>query len=106
MENPTFTRVSLSDVRVIMVIMRILVEELLYQAVMRRIPVLECLLSGSHRCLWLRPILPSIKWHRYPRNLALWPLAWYLGHLRAWLPGSQTHAVLGRKDEVVWADRW
>jgi hypothetical protein len=34
MEKPTFTRVNLSGVRVIMVIMRVLVEELLCQAMM------------------------------------------------------------------------
>jgi hypothetical protein len=33
MEKPAFTRVNLSDVRVIMTIMRALVEEMLYQVV-------------------------------------------------------------------------
>jgi hypothetical protein len=36
MEKLTFTRVNLSNIRVIMVIMRVLVEELLCQAVMGR----------------------------------------------------------------------
>jgi hypothetical protein len=45
MEKSAFTRVNLSDVRVIMVIMRVLVEELLCQTVMKQIPVFECLLS-------------------------------------------------------------
>jgi hypothetical protein len=38
---------DLSDVRVIMMIMHVLVEELLCQVVMGQIPVLECLLSGA-----------------------------------------------------------
>jgi hypothetical protein len=36
-----------------MSIMRVLVVELLYQAVMGRIPVLECLMPEVCRCLWL-----------------------------------------------------
>jgi hypothetical protein len=43
MENPTLIGVSLSDGRVIIVIMHVLVVELLCQVVMRWIPVLECL---------------------------------------------------------------
>jgi hypothetical protein len=71
MENPAFTRASLSNVRDIMMIIHVLVEELLCQTVMGRIPTLECLLSGTRGRLWLRPILPSIKWHLYPRTLTL-----------------------------------
>jgi hypothetical protein len=44
MENPAFTEASLSDVKVIMTIMHVLMEELLCQAVTGRIPILECLL--------------------------------------------------------------
>jgi hypothetical protein len=44
MEKPTFTRMNLSDVRVIMAIMRVLVEELLCKVVTGRILVLECIL--------------------------------------------------------------
>jgi hypothetical protein len=51
MEKPTFFRESLSDERVIMTLMCVPVEELLYQPVMRRIPVLKYLLSGAHGCL-------------------------------------------------------
>jgi hypothetical protein len=50
MENPTFTRATIFDVRVIMEIMRVLVVELLCQAVMGRVIVLECLLLGTHGC--------------------------------------------------------
>jgi hypothetical protein len=46
MKKPTFTRACLSDVRVIMVIIRVPLVELLCQAVMEWIPVLEYLLSG------------------------------------------------------------
>jgi hypothetical protein len=38
---------SLYDVRVTMTVMRVLVEELICQAVMGRIPVLECLFVRS-----------------------------------------------------------
>jgi hypothetical protein len=47
MEKPAFTRASLSDVRVIMVIMRVPVDELLCQAATRWIPILECLFVRS-----------------------------------------------------------
>jgi hypothetical protein len=46
MENPTYIGVSLSDVRVTMVIMCVLIMELLCQAVTGQFPVLECLLLG------------------------------------------------------------
>jgi hypothetical protein len=61
MENPTFTWVSLSDVRVIMEIMRVLMEELLCQVVTGQAPVLECLLSSSRGRLWLRRVMSGIK---------------------------------------------
>jgi hypothetical protein len=51
MEKPAFNRANLSNVRVIMTIMHVLVEELQCQAVMRWIPVLERLLSSACRCL-------------------------------------------------------
>jgi hypothetical protein len=43
MEKPTFTSANLSNIRVIMTIMRVLMEEWLCQAVMGWIPALECL---------------------------------------------------------------
>jgi hypothetical protein len=43
MEKPTSSMVNLSDVRVIMMIMRVLLEELICQTVMGRIPVLKCI---------------------------------------------------------------
>jgi hypothetical protein len=47
MENTTLIGVSLSDVRVIMAIMRVLVVKLLCQAVMGQVLVLECLLCHT-----------------------------------------------------------
>jgi hypothetical protein len=47
MEMATFIEASLSDVRVIVMIMHVLMEELLYQAATRQFPVLKYLLSGA-----------------------------------------------------------
>jgi hypothetical protein len=44
------------------------VEELLYQAVMDRIPVLKCSLLDARGLLWLRPVMPDIKCHRFLRT--------------------------------------
>jgi hypothetical protein len=44
MEEPTFTRACLFDVRVIMVIMRVPMVERLRQEVMGWIPAIKCLL--------------------------------------------------------------
>jgi hypothetical protein len=79
-ENPALIGASLSDVRVIMVIMLVLVVELLCQAVTGWILVL------GHLRLCL--VLLGIKWPCYSKTLALGPLAWYLGYLRVWLPGA------------------
>jgi hypothetical protein len=68
MEKPTFTRVNLSNVRMIMTIMRVLVDKLLCQMVMEQIQVLECLLSGVCGCLWLHPIVLGIKWRCLSRT--------------------------------------
>jgi hypothetical protein len=85
-ENPTLIGASLSNVRVIMVIMLVLVVELLCQAVTGWIPVLECLLPGARGHLRLCLVLLGIKWPCYSRTLALRPLAQYLGYLQVWLP--------------------
>jgi hypothetical protein len=61
MEKSAFIRASLSNVKVIMAIMRVLVEELLYQMVTGQIPVLKYLLSGARERLWICPVLPGIK---------------------------------------------
>jgi hypothetical protein len=51
-----------------MTIMCIHVKELLYQAVMGRILVLECPLLGVHEPLWLRPFVSGIKYRCFPRT--------------------------------------
>jgi hypothetical protein len=51
MEKLIFTRASLFNVRVIMVIMRLHMVQLLYQVVTERIPVLKYLLSGARERL-------------------------------------------------------
>jgi hypothetical protein len=53
MEKPTFIRANLSNVRVIMVIMRVLVEELLCQAVMGHVLGLKCLFV---MCTWVHVV--------------------------------------------------
>jgi hypothetical protein len=44
-----------------MELLRVPMEELLCQAVMGWIPILECLLSGVRSCLQLYPIMSDIK---------------------------------------------
>jgi hypothetical protein len=62
MENPTFIGAILSDVKVIMVIISVLVVEFLCHAVTGWILALECLLLGARGCLWSCLILSGIKW--------------------------------------------
>jgi hypothetical protein len=85
MDNSTFLGASLSDVKVIMTIMHILIVKLLCQMVMGWIPVLECPLPGTHGRLGLCLNLSSIKWPHNSRTLTLGPFAWYLGYPQAWL---------------------
>jgi hypothetical protein len=61
MEDLILIGVSLSDVKVIMAIMCVLMVELLCQAVTRWILVLECLFPGLHVCLQLCLVLSSFK---------------------------------------------
>jgi hypothetical protein len=61
MEKPAFMRTNFYDVRVIMVIMRVIVEEILCQAMMEQISVLEWQLSGVCGHLGLRHVMPDIK---------------------------------------------
>jgi hypothetical protein len=92
--------VSVSDIRVIMVIMRVLMVELLCQVVTGQIPALECLLPSAREHQWLCLILYSIKWPRYSRTPALGPLAWNLGYPRAWLSGVRVHVKSGCEDKL------
>jgi hypothetical protein len=50
-----------------------------------RIVVLECLLPDAGGHLWLRLVLPGIKWPHHSRTPALGLFARYLGYPRAWL---------------------
>jgi hypothetical protein len=60
MENPVFTRANLFDVKVIMAIMHVLMEELLCQPVMGWVLVLECLFI---RCVWVPVVMFYHAWH-------------------------------------------
>jgi hypothetical protein len=62
MENPAFNVVSLYDVRVIMVIMRVLMVEMPCQVMTGRILALKCLLPGARGRLWSCLALSDIKW--------------------------------------------
>jgi hypothetical protein len=73
MENLAFTRVNLFNVRVIMMIMCVPVEELLCQVVVQQIPILECLLSRACGRLWLRPTMLGIKHRCFLRTQLQWP---------------------------------
>jgi hypothetical protein len=66
MEKLAFTRVNLSNVIVIMVIMHVPMIELLCQALMEQILVFKCLLLGVHRSLRPCLVMPGIKCHRIP----------------------------------------
>jgi hypothetical protein len=72
MEKSAFTRMNLSDVRVVMAIMHVLMGELLCQAVARWISVLEGPLSGARGLLWLRLVMPDIKCHCFSRTQLQW----------------------------------
>jgi hypothetical protein len=70
MEKFVFTRANLSNVRVIIAIMCVLMNDLLCQVVMEHVSILTCLLSSARGRLWLRSVMPNIKWCRFPRP---WP---------------------------------
>jgi hypothetical protein len=93
MEKSTFTRVSLSNVRFIMVIMRILVEDLLCQAVTGPILVLKYLLSGAYGHLW-PCLMQGIKCHRFLRTQLQWRLLG-IESPQARLLGARVCAKLG-----------
>jgi hypothetical protein len=68
MEKPASTRMNLSGVRVIMTIMCVPVGEVLHQAMMGWIPVLECLSSDARGLLWLCHVVLGIKCRRFWRT--------------------------------------
>jgi hypothetical protein len=67
-EKHAFTKMNLSDVRMIMVIMHVLVKELLYQVLMGWILILKCLLSDARGRMWLCPFIPGIKYRCFLRT--------------------------------------
>jgi hypothetical protein len=69
-----FIRVSLFNVRVIIVIIRVPVVELLRQVVTGRILVLKYLLSGTGGHLWPYPVVPDIKCHCFLMSGLQWCL--------------------------------
>jgi hypothetical protein len=60
MANPVFSRASLSDVRVIMMIMCALVVELPCKVVMGHMLALKCLFA---RCVWVPVVTSCLVWH-------------------------------------------
>jgi hypothetical protein len=105
MEKPNFTRENLSDVRVILVIIHVPVEELLCQVVMGWISVLECLLSGARGCLWLMSVMLGIKWHCITRT-QLQGCSPNTGEPQSSLPRAWVCAELRHEGNADWADRW
>jgi hypothetical protein len=105
MENTALFGASLSDVRVTMVIMRVLVVELLCQVVIGCVPVLESLLPGTRGRLWLCLVLPDIEWPRFLRTPALKPLARYLGYPRRRLLGPKRMLCQDARVSLVWDSR-
>jgi hypothetical protein len=77
MGNPALFEMGLSDVRVIMTIMHVLVVKPLCQVGMGRILVLECMLPGTRGPQRLHPVLSGIEWRFFPRILAPRPLTRY-----------------------------
>jgi hypothetical protein len=79
---------SLSDVRIIMTFMHVLMVESLCQMATRRISAFECLVPGPRGSQWLHPILSGI------------------GGSRVRLMGSRTRVELGHEDGLNWVDGW
>jgi hypothetical protein len=67
MEKLAFTRGHLSNVRVIMEIIRVGLVEMLYQMMIDWIPTLEYLLPDARGCLRPRPVVPGSKCHHFLR---------------------------------------
>jgi hypothetical protein len=105
MEKLAFTRANLSGVRVIMVIMHVLVGALLSQATMGWILVLKCLLSGARGHLWLRPIMPGIKCHRFPMTRLPWCLPCTKMPPGVTI-GARVHTVSGHEEDLQWTGKW
>jgi hypothetical protein len=103
---PPLIGVSLSNVRVIMAFMCVLVVESLCQAMMGWIPALDWLLLGASGSQWLRLVLFGIKCPHHPRAPRLLESLDRYRDPHAWLPGSQVHAEPGHKGELDRAHKW
>jgi hypothetical protein len=104
MKKLTFIRVNLSNVRVIIAVMRVPVEELLCQAVIGWIPVLKHLLSNARGCLWPYPIVQGIKGRCFPRTWLqrLYPV---LESPQALLLGAHVRTKLDHEEDLHWANK-
>jgi hypothetical protein len=102
MENPTFTKACLSDVRVIMAIMLVPMVERPCQMVMERISALKYLLSGVHvamsHCV------------RYSMSLSLEDPAPAALHGTekplGMIARARVHSESGHMEDLQWVDRW
>jgi hypothetical protein len=84
-------QVSLSDIRVVMTFMHVLIGELVCQAMTGWISDLECLLPDARESQQLCLVLSGIKWPRHLRDLAL------ESHAQYWRPPSMaTRGILSR----------
>jgi hypothetical protein len=108
MGKPTPIGGFLSDVRVIMMIMRILMAMSLCQAALGQVPVLECLLPGARECLWLRPVMPDIKWRCFLRAQLqqLYPVLERPLGVTTGGPGARVRAETGYEDGLQQTGRW
>jgi hypothetical protein len=81
-----------------MTIMHVFIEELLCQAVMGWIPVLECPQSDACGCLWSRLVQSGIKWCYFPRTQLQWrlPSAEKPSGHDCWGPGYVSSHVMSR----------
>jgi hypothetical protein len=98
-------RVSSSDIRVIITIMRVFMVKLLCQVVTGQVPVLECLLLGTRGRQWLCLVLSDIKWPCYPRIPTLGHLPG-TGNPEVWLREARVCAEPRLEEKLDRGDRW
>jgi hypothetical protein len=103
MEKPAFTKVCLSRIRDIMVIMCVLLVESLCQTIMGWILALEYVLSGMCGLLQPHPIMTSTKRCRFPRHLCWKCLSATESPRVGWL---NTRARPRSRRELEQAVRW
>jgi hypothetical protein len=99
MEKPASTRVGLSDVRVIMVIMCVPLVESLCQEAIGWIPTLEYLLPGMHGGMWPCSVMPDNKNYCFvrPRRLVkiylILEASWWRNRMLRPVPGWRWRQV-------------